>query len=440
MYKKILYFFLIVNLTGISFSCQVDGGEETDPKVEDTEEEPVEENEPEKITVSENKTFVHPGLLHTQADFDRIKSKVDAGMSPWVEGWNALTLNSHASLSYTPRPVEKLVRGGNSREEPDPDNYSRAMNDVAAAYQCAIRWKVSGDNAYADKAVEILNAWARTCKSLSGNSNIALGAGIYGYQFANAAEIMRDYEGWAEADFDAFKQWMLDLFYPVSHAFLETHWGACDTHYWANWDLANIANVMSVGVLCDRPDLYKYAIDYLMDGVGNGNLQKTINFIHPKSNNDDMDLGQLQEMGRDQGHTLLVVGLLGVVCQSAYNQGEDLYAYDDNRVLKGAEYAAKYNFAKLNVPFEEYTRRYRDPWSKCGGVETHTEVSAHGKGGKRPIWERLYHHYVVKKGIKARYLTMAARFHRVEGGGGDYGPNSGGFDNLGFGTLMYSLE
>jgi hypothetical protein len=25
-----------------------------------------------------------------------------------------------------------------------------------------------------------------------------------------------------------------------------------------------------------------------------------------------------------------------------------------------------------------------------------------------------------------------------EGGGGDYGPTSGGFDQLGFGTLMYA--
>jgi opacity protein-like surface antigen len=314
------------------------------------------------------------------------------------------------------------------------------MNDVAAAYQCAIRWKVTGDEAYAEKAIQILNAWASTCKKISGNSNIALAAGIYGYQFANAAEILRDYKGWTEADFNAFKQWMLDVFYSVSHRFLETHWGTCNSHYWANWDLANLANVMSIGVLCDRVDLYKYAIDYLMDGVGNGNIKKAINFIHPKSGNDDIDLGQLQESGRDQGHSLLCIGLLGTICQIGYNQGEDLYAYDDNRVLKAAEYAAKYNYANLSVPFSEYTRNYKDAWSVCGGVETHTTISDHGKGGARPIWEILYNHYVVKKGMKARYVTMAAQKHRAEGGGGDFGPNSGGFDSLGFGTLMHSLE
>jgi hypothetical protein len=29
---------------------------------------------------------------------------------------------------------------------------------------------------------------------------------------------------------------------------------------------------------------------------------------------------------------------------------------------------------------------------------------------------------------------------RPEGGGGDYGPNSGGYDQTGYGTLMYTLR
>jgi hypothetical protein len=393
-----------------------------------------------EFPVDENKVFRHPGLLHTQADFDRVIAKVESQSSPWAEGWEKLTNNSHAQLTYNPAPVVKLVRGGSSAEEPDPDNYSRAMNDVAAAYQCAIRWKVTGDEAYADKAVEILNAWAEVCERISGNTNTALAAGIYGYQFANAGEIMRDYQGWAEADFQKYQQWMLDVFYATSSAFLETHWGTCNTHYWANWDLCNIACIMSVGVLCDSVDLYKDAIDYLIDGLGNGNLHKCINYIHPKSTNDDIDLGQIQESGRDQGHTLMDIGLLGTICQMAYNQGEDLFAYDDNLVLKGAEYAAKYNFANLQVPFTEYTRVYTDAWSQCGGREVHTQISSSGKAGERPIWELIYNHYVVKEGIKARYVTLAAQRHRPEGGGGDYGSTSGGFDQLGLGTLMYSLE
>lgn len=383
------------------------------------------------ITVPANKTFVHPGLLHTQTDFDRIKGKVNAGAEPWMSGWNILIANSHAQLSYTPSPVVKLIRGGSSREEPDPDNYSRAFNDASAAYQMAIRWKVTGDVAYANKSIEILNAWASTCKSISGDPNALLAAGIYGYEFANAAEIMRNYPGWSVNDFNAYKTWMLAVFYPSCHDFLEKHMGTCTTYIWSNWDLCSIATVMSIGILTDDVSMYTYSINYLMNGVGNGQLIKAINYTHTKGSNDDIDLAQLQESGRDQGHALLSLGLLGVIAQTAFSQGEDIYGWNDNAILKGAEYEAKYNYANLYVPFHTYTN--------CNN-ETHTEVSPSARGGHRPIWERLRSHYVKRKGITARYLTMAANAHLPEGGGGDFGSNSGGFDDLGFGTLLYSLE
>tara|TARA_R110002050_G_scaffold81133_1_gene173409 strand:+ start:7224 stop:8525 length:1302 start_codon:yes stop_codon:yes gene_type:complete len=405
------------------YGCGDGGGTDIVPDEEEIPEE--EEEEEEEFPIDENKTFVHPGLLHSSGDFDRIKAKVDAGAEPWISGWNKLTANSHASLSYTPAPVVKLIRGGNSTEEPEADNYSRAMNDVAAAYQLAIRWKVSGDVAYANKSIQILNAWASTCTSISGNSNKALGAGIYGYQFANAAEIMRDYEGWAEADFEAFKQWMLDVFYPVSHEFLETHWGTCISHYWANWDLCNLANIMAIGVLTDRSDLYNEAIEYLINGAGNGQLKKAVYYIHPDG------LGQLQESGRDQGHALLCIGFLGEICEMAWTQGDDLYGYDDNRVLKGAEYAARYNFNLGSIAFE--------PYNNCDNVN-HAEISEVGKGNKRPIWELIYNHYAKRQNIPTPNVSLVANIHRPEGGGGDYGPNSGGFDSLGFGTLLFSLE
>lgn len=403
------------------FACSNETPEKKDDDANDTTD--VEQKK--KLVIDENKTFVHPGLLHTNEDFDRIKAKVEAGEEPWISGWDKLIANSHSSANYNPSPVVKLVRGGNSREEPDPDNYSAAFNDAAAAYQTAIRWKVTGDEAYAETSIKILNAWASTCERLSGNSNVALGAGLYGYQFANAAEIMRDYEGWAQADFDKFKQWILEVFYPVSHEFLETHWNTCISHYWANWDLANIAAVMAIGVLTDSAAIYNEAIEYLMHGAGNGNLDLAIYYIHSDG------LGQLQESGRDQGHALLCIGLFGTIAEMAYNQGDDVYGYDDNRILKAAEYAAKYNIANLSVPFE--------PYNNCDNVN-HTQVSEDSRGNKRPIWERIYNHYVVEKGLTAPYVEMAARVHRPEGGGGDYGPNSGGYDELGFGTLLYTLE
>lgn len=418
IYKRlyIILLFLLGSI-GIFYGCEKDNPKKTEP------ESPKEKEE--EFPIDVNKTFVHPGLLHSQEDFERIKNKVNAGEEPWLSGWNKLIANSHSSLNYNPNPTVKLIRGGNSREEPEPDNYSKAMNDVAAAYQLAIRWKVTGETEYANKSIQILNEWASTCEEITGNSNRALGAGIYGYQFANAAEIMRDYEGWSGTDFQNFKQWMLNVFYPVNKEFLTTHWNTCISHYWANWDLCNIACIMSLGVLTDSAAIYNEAIDYLINGNGNGQLKKAIYHIHEDS------LGQLQESGRDQGHALLCIGFLGEICEMAWTQGDDLYGYDDNRVLKGAEYTARYNWNLGSVNFE--------PYNNCDDVN-HTEISDVGRGGKRPIWEVLYNHYAKRKNLSVANISLVVKLHRPEGGGGDYGPNSGGFDSLGFGTLLFTLD
>ncbi|WP_442795964.1 alginate lyase family protein [Pelobium manganitolerans] len=386
-------------------------------------------------TLAPNVPLKHVGGLHTEEDFVRIRAKIAAGAEPWTSSYNKLIANPHAQAGYSASPVAKLVRGGGSAEEPDPDNYSRAFNDAAAAYQLALRWKISGEVQYAQSAVNILNAWAKTCKRISGDSNTALAAGIYGYQFAVAAELLRDYPGWQAADFAAYKQWMFDVFYSLNMAFLKSHWGTCDSHYWANWDLANLASVMSIGILTDSRSIYNYAVNYLQKGNGNGNWYKAINYVFDGEN---AGLAQIQESGRDQGHATLVIALLGTISQLAWNQGDDFYGLDDNRFLKACEYVAKYNVARLEVPFHQYTRKWA---ANCAQTEIHTAISDNGRGTVRPMWAAPYYHYTKIKGKSAKdvtYTFLGFNSTQPEGGGGDYGSNSGGYDQLGFGALLYA--
>lgn len=369
--------------------------------------------------------FVHPGLLHTEADFARMKAKVAAKDQPWLDGWNRLLANRHAQLDWNPRPLPKVVRG---QVPGEGQNYATFFNDVHAAYQLALRWKVSGEAAYADKSIAIMNAWSATLKEVTGSSDRFLAAGIYGYQFANAAEIMRDYPGWAKADFERFRTMMLTILYPMNHDFLTRHNGAAITNYWANWDICNIASVQAIGVLCDRRDLYDEALTYFKTGRGNGAMDKAVYYVHPGY------LGQWQESGRDQGHNTLGIALMGPVCETAWNQGDDLYGYNNNRFLAGAEYTAKYNLG-FDVPYQPYA------WGtgQRGDRREQPVIAEGGRGLLRAGYELVVNHYVLRKGIAAPYSEQYAAKLRPEGGGGDYGPNSGGFDQLGFGTLTATL-
>ena len=369
---------------------------------------------------ADDKPFVHPGLLHRDSDFERMRAQVRASRSPWIDSWNLLLRNPHASPDWKPRPQQTVYRG---KDGTHGENYAALFNDAAAAYALALRWKVGGDPASGDRAIAVLDAWAASLDGIGGSSDRFLASGIYGYELANAAEIMRTDPRWPKADFERFKTMMLRVFYAMNHDFLLHHNGAKIDHYWANWDLANMSSMIAIGILTDRRDLYDEAVAYFKHGEGNGAVDHLVWTLYPDG------LGQVQESGRDQGHTTLDLALVGAFCQMAWNQGEDLFGYDDNRVLKGAEYAARYNLGE-DVPYTPYHN----------SDVTQMVISDSGRGDTRPIWELFYNHYVVLKGLKAPHIEAFARKVRPEGGGGNYGPNSGGFDQLGYGTLTYTLR
>ncbi|MEU7873300.1 alginate lyase family protein [Dactylosporangium sp. NPDC049140] len=370
--------------------------------------------------VADAAAFVHPGLLHTAADFDRIRRKLAAKDPTVTAGWGRLTANGRSSENWRARPLATVVRGG------DGQNYPQLYFDVHAAYQNALRWRITGDVAHGNAARDILNAWSATMTTLTGNADRFLAAGIYGYQLANAAEIVRGYDGF---DAGRMRDLLMRVFYPLNDQFLTSHNGACITNYWANWDLCTVASVMAIGVFADDRSLFDRAVEYFKNGPGNGSIRKAVPLRYPGG------LGQWQESGRDQGHTVMGVGLMATICEMAWNQGVDLYGYDDNRFLAGAEYVARYNLG-LDVPFTTFR------WGtgqNCAGREQ-TVVSAGSRGQLRPVWEMVYNHYVQRRGLAAPNVAAMAAQVRVEGGGGDYGSASGGYDQLGFGTLLYTRD
>lgn len=105
-----------------------------------------------------------------------------------------------------------------------------------------------------------------------------------------------------------------------------------------------------------------------------------------------------------------------------------------NLIDDRAEYVAKYNLG-YDVPYTTYTN----------SDVTQTVISNNSRGDIRPIWELLYAHYGVLDGLNASWSEqyrdlVVSDGSGAEGGGGDYGTTSGGFDQLGHGTLLYRLD
>ncbi|KAF2022030.1 GPI anchored protein-like protein [Aaosphaeria arxii CBS 175.79] len=381
------------------------------------------------------KQFKHPGSLHTQGDLDRIRGHVEKGDEPWSKAFAHLSANSLAQPTREPNPKTVIVRG---KVDGLTENYPSAYRDAHSAYQLALRWIITGNTTFATAAVGVLDAWASTLEGIDGGSDKFLAAGLYGYQFANAGELLRSFSGWPAKSQSAFGAMLKNVFAPMNRDFLDHHNGIPD-HYYANWYLCNIASLMAIGTFVDNSTMYNYAVEYFKNGpadgaVANGALPffSIANFTEETSGK---PLMQGQEAGRDQGHALLCFALLGVIGQQGYNQGVDLFNLFGNQILNGAEYAAKYNTGH-SVPFK--------PYNTYEGVRN--EISDAQRYNIRPGFEAIYSHYAELKGLDAswskayRDMVNGNSTENIEGGGGDFGPNSGGFDVFGHGTLLYRLK
>jgi len=349
------------------------------------------------VGILEAQTFEHPGIFNRESDFARMRQKIAEKAEPWYTTWLNLLASPEAQIGWAgPRATATIIRGGTG------DNISLMYRDVAAAYQDALIYKISGDKAHGDKAVAILNAWASINTLLSGNSDRYLASGLDGYQFANAAEMMRGYPGF---DIEKFKSYMLNVFfYPMNERFIVGNaWGsphndACATNYRVNWDICNMNAMMAISILCDNKTGFDEAINYCKFGDGTGNITRAINYLYPDYPSTGSNIiGQWEESGRDQGHATGGMGLYGIFCEIAWNQGVDIYGYDNSRFRKGAEYVARYNIGdsvsgtwKYNdLPYTSYSRLMG---SNCTWYTESTLGSAtRGKLGS--CWEMIYNHY-----------------------------------------------
>ncbi|MFI1922184.1 alginate lyase family protein [Streptomyces sp. NPDC020377] len=349
-------------------------------------------------------TFTHPGLLHSAADLARMRSAVDGRQSPVYDGYLALAAHGRSQSAYTVQNTGQITSWGRG-----PANFmNQAVADSAAAYQNALLWAVTGVRAHADKARDILNAWTASLTMITGADG-PLGAGLQVFKFANAAELLRHtgYDGWADSDISRCEESLLDVWYPAVSGYMLYANG--------NWDLTAIQSILAIGVFCEQRTLFEDALRFAAAGVGNGSVAHRIVAA----------TGQGQESGRDQGHEQLAVGLMGDAAQVAWNQGVDLWSYDSNRILAGAEYAAHYNLGG-EVPFTPDLDRT--------GKYIKQMVSATGRGTLPPIYEMYHAHYAGVRGLETPY-TRAAVFRGTGGARVVEGSND---DLPGWGTFTYA--
>ena len=346
--------------------------------------------------------FIHPGLLHSHSDIKRMKAAVAAGKGPIFEGFKILKESSYAQDDYRMRgPFPEWGRAPNIRK-------GETESDGLAVYQNALMWAITGKQAHAEKSIHILNSWVRSLKKVTGIDGV-LASGLQGFMFANAAELLRyTGSGWSEEDAKRCAQWFLDAWDPTIEHYA----------YFANgnWETAALQTRMAIAVYCNKRKMFEDTIRYAVAGAGNGSIPHMI--VYPT--------GQCQETTRAQHYAQLGIGLLGCAAEVAWNQGVDLYGWNDNRILKGYEYTAKYGLGE-EVPYRHYLDR-TGKYGIGGRHKNYTGISTISRGSFSPIFERILNHYSARRGIPTPYSARVVKMKN---------PETFNNDHVGLGTLTH---
>jgi hypothetical protein len=342
--------------------------------------------------------FRHPGVLVNAAQLALIGQQVKQGAQPWKGAYDLAVASAQAALDRVPKPRDMVVCGPGS----NPNlGCSDERGDAAAAYTQILLWNITGDEARARKAVEILDAW----NILVGHSdsNAPLQAGWSGALFARAAELTaHTYTGWPAADVAKFKAMLRTAFLPIVNKTSGAN---------GNWELVMTEASIGIAVFLDDRAIFDQAVArwrkrvpayiYLgSDGptpvpppTGNGNTPAALAAFW---NDPGMYVdGLAQETCRDFGHTEWGFAAAANTAEIALQQGLDLYAAESARMRAGLEFHAQYTL-------------HAAPWpaSLCGGVQP---------TGFIPTWEIAYNHYATRLGLPMPFTKQLIDMRRPMG-------------------------
>jgi hypothetical protein len=291
-------------------------------------------------------------------------------------------------LDYASRAKAVVrARGGDAEEMKD---------DAAAAYTHALLWYLSGEEAHARKAAEILNSWSELLEEItSEDRQKELVAGWAGSVFPLAGEILRSGDsGWGVEEQKRFAAMLQRVFVPLLMG--------GNASFNGNWELTMANGLVAIGVFCEDTEAFNRgvwlwrkrvpAFVYLRKDGATPVRPVDVQGVVPEGLREEEGIrrywfgpagyfdGLTQETLRDFGHHTQS-GLASAinVAEIAFQQGLDLYAEEQKRLVAAMEWQAA-RMVGRPAPAELFPKGY-------------------APAGPLPTWEVGFNHFHNRRGI-----------------------------------------
>lgn len=329
--------------------------------------------------------FTHPGVFVSLDSLRTSRRHVSARDEPWATVFQQLRSSPYAtregpdfSQFASAGAVDPLSHRCGLKDSAGCVSYCGSFSvpdvgctdarlDARAVYAQALMYWYTGDAHYAQRAIAILNGYARHFRGNTG-SNGPLVTAWLGQTMLRGAEILR-YTYVPDADdvaFDVrrFSEMLRNTAVPTLSTF---DYGT----YNGNWKLSAADGLINAAVFLDDRKLYDRAVAMWREAVpayiylatdgdhpvappnasGLYQTSATLGCLWLANNDGACETmpktepaityqnGQTQESCRDFGHTALGLGAIVNTAETAWIQGDDLYGEQQHRILPGILYA-----------------------------------------------------------------------------------------------------
>lgn len=208
-------------------------------------------------------TWIHPGIVVSQAQLDATRAAYQASNPVVVDQVNKAMNSDYGSLTYTVQgPWQYGINLCGSGSIPD-QGCSEADHDAGAAYVQALLWYITGNQTYANNAINIMNTYASNFQGYAGTNGLPCPSGTDcsngplqsawdSEKWPRAAEIIRWGQpggvgsGWSSSNIAAFKNMLVNIYQPV------IQYGSGVN---GNWDMSMIDGMMQIAVFTENASL-----------------------------------------------------------------------------------------------------------------------------------------------------------------------------------------
>ncbi len=200
--------------------------------------------------------FIHPGVLHTPKEIEHICTLVEKRVEPAYGSYLLLKEHKCAQSDYQPEGPFSVI----SRDGEYGHIKSKMEADFSAVYLNSLMWVITGNEAHAEKSLNILNAYANTLTTIPETNDAPLLAGLEGFKIIYALEVLKyTYKKVSQKELNNVSRMFKEIFMPIMDDFY-----AREPYTNGNWGVIVTKTYMAAGIFFDDRKMYEKAKDFYL--------------------------------------------------------------------------------------------------------------------------------------------------------------------------------